>query len=165
MNTDTERPLTEQADQMDSLGHHWSGQPAHDFFEAATAIRAVDVTLNGRHAEEPVSTESLQALMKRFDYNGHLWSGPAAQDFWAAWEALRNAYDLLAKRSDGASERRNQAPGNGQPGQDLGPVLPAEHLLAEQLRNYGIAGLSSFDIAHLVHRIANGERFDGSDLD
>lgn len=33
--------LRKRADDMDSKGHHWSGQPAHDFFEAATALRAV----------------------------------------------------------------------------------------------------------------------------
>ncbi|MGW8431661.1 hypothetical protein ACWGJ9_11260 [Curtobacterium citreum] len=43
-------------------------------------------------------------------------------------------------------------------------ALPDAGILAEQLRNHGLGGLSSEDIAHLVHDIAAGKRFP-ADLD
>jgi hypothetical protein len=44
-------------------------------------------------------------------------------------------------------------------------TLPSESIIAENLRNHGLNGLSAIDIAALVTRIAAGERFPGNDLD
>jgi hypothetical protein len=32
--------LDEAANELDSIGHHWSGAPAHEFFELANDLRA-----------------------------------------------------------------------------------------------------------------------------
>ena len=97
MDADTAVPLTEQADLMDNYGHRWSGQPALDFFAAATALRNVDAVLNGRTPTDPVTAEALAGLARQFDLNGHLWSGKAANDFWAAYEALDHALEVLSQ--------------------------------------------------------------------
>lgn len=60
----TPQQMRELADDMDSKGHHWSGQPAHDFFAAATALRtAAD--------EQERQKEHIKALQKMYKGSAH----------------------------------------------------------------------------------------------
>lgn len=57
--------LAEQATHLDSIGHHWSGRVAHDFFAAATALRSVDAAITSRETPA-VSAGSLYSLANMF---------------------------------------------------------------------------------------------------
>lgn len=47
----TPEQLRVLASDMDSKGHNWSGRPAHDFFDAASALRASADLLEAVRAE------------------------------------------------------------------------------------------------------------------
>lgn len=72
--------LAEQAAHLDSIGHHWSGRIAHNFFAAATALRSADAALAGR--EKPaLSAATLYDLANTF--TGHIrgsFDGAALED-------------------------------------------------------------------------------------
>ena len=92
----TETPtLADQAAHLDSIGHHWSGLIAHDFFAAATALRSVDAAVAGR---EPAAVDA-PALYRLADvFTVRIrggFDGPALEDLRTGRRYLEQAGNTL----------------------------------------------------------------------
>jgi hypothetical protein len=89
--------LIEQASHLDSIGHHWSGRIALDFFAAATALRSADAALAGREPAA-VSPASMYSLGNAFtDRIRGSFDGPALEDLRTARRYLEQAGNTLVR--------------------------------------------------------------------
>ncbi len=89
--------LAEQAAHLDSIGHHWSGRIAQDFFAAATTLRSADAAIFGR--EKPaVTAETLYNLANTFtDRIRGGFDGTALEDLRTARRYLEQAGNTLIR--------------------------------------------------------------------
>ncbi|WIE81277.1 hypothetical protein [Curtobacterium sp. MCSS17_016] len=97
MPTDTTLSLAEQAAHLDSIGHHWSGRIAHDFFAAATALRSADAAIAGRE-RAVVSPASMYTLAEVF--TGRIrggFDGSPLEDLRTARRYLEQAGNTLVR--------------------------------------------------------------------